>query len=228
MPRSPRLALPLLTSIVVAAGLGSAGDARAATCADYPNQAAAQRAKDTRDADGDGIYCESLPCPCSTATAGGSASPRPSTSGRRRVLGLGVPVLLGPRRKRTGCRARGPLPEPDCSPGAYYPKATLAKICVTGYTARVRRVSSATQQKVYAAYGIGRHLEGQYEIDHLVPLELGGSNSIANLFPEAARPRPGYHEKDQVENAAHDTACARRRPLRALQRQIARDWTTLR
>lgn len=31
-----------------------------------PNQAAAQAAGDTRDADGDGIYCESLPCPCST------------------------------------------------------------------------------------------------------------------------------------------------------------------
>jgi hypothetical protein len=35
-----------------------------ATCADHPNQASAQRAKDTRDSDGDGIYCESLPCPC--------------------------------------------------------------------------------------------------------------------------------------------------------------------
>jgi endonuclease YncB( thermonuclease family) len=34
------------------------------TCADYPNQEAAQRAADTRDADGDGIYCETLPCPC--------------------------------------------------------------------------------------------------------------------------------------------------------------------
>jgi hypothetical protein len=28
-----------------------------ATCDDYDNQAEAQRAKDTRDADGDGIYC---------------------------------------------------------------------------------------------------------------------------------------------------------------------------
>jgi hypothetical protein len=36
----------------------------AAVCSDYPNQAAAQRAADTVDADGDGIYCESLPCPC--------------------------------------------------------------------------------------------------------------------------------------------------------------------
>jgi hypothetical protein len=39
----------------------------AAVCADYPNQAAAQAAGDTVDADHDGIYCESLPCPCSTA-----------------------------------------------------------------------------------------------------------------------------------------------------------------
>jgi hypothetical protein len=41
------------------------------TCADYPNQAAAQEAADTRDPDGDGIYCESLPCPCSSAADGG-------------------------------------------------------------------------------------------------------------------------------------------------------------
>ena len=37
----------------------------AATCSDHANQRAAQRAKDTRDADGDGVYCEALPCPCS-------------------------------------------------------------------------------------------------------------------------------------------------------------------
>jgi len=29
----------------------------AATCPDYTNQADAQRAADTRDADGDGVYC---------------------------------------------------------------------------------------------------------------------------------------------------------------------------
>jgi hypothetical protein len=43
----------------------------AAVCADYPNQKAAQEAADTVDADGDGIYCESLPCPCSTSAGGG-------------------------------------------------------------------------------------------------------------------------------------------------------------
>ena len=69
MPR--RTLLPLLAT-VAALLVGAAADApvptpiaQAATCSDYSSQAAAQRAQDTRDADGDGIYCESLPCPCS-------------------------------------------------------------------------------------------------------------------------------------------------------------------
>jgi hypothetical protein len=57
-----------------------------ATCADFPNRAAAQRAHNTRDADGDGIYCESLPCPCAgpgQATPQQPASTPPATfSGR--------------------------------------------------------------------------------------------------------------------------------------------------
>ena len=57
----------------------------AATCADYPNQAAAQRAADTRDPDGDGIYCESLPCPCSTASGGGDAGGGRTTAATRRA-----------------------------------------------------------------------------------------------------------------------------------------------
>jgi len=56
-----------------------ADPAAAATCADFPNQAAAQAAANTRDADGDGVYCESLPCPCSNAAGGGSSAPTPAT-----------------------------------------------------------------------------------------------------------------------------------------------------
>ena len=46
----------------------------AATCSDYPNQKAAQEAADTRDGDGDGIYCEELPCPCSSEAGGGGGA----------------------------------------------------------------------------------------------------------------------------------------------------------
>lgn len=60
--------------------------------------------------------------------------------------------------------------------------------------------------------------------DHLVSLELGGSNSRANLFPEAASPRPGAHEKDRLENRLHDEMCDGRITMRHAQKLIVGDW----
>src|SRR5438128_4091524 len=65
---------------------------------------------------------------------------------------------------------------------------------------------------------------GEYEVDHLVAFEDGGSNDIANLWPEAAEPRPGFHEKDQVENYLHDQVCTGRMNLFDAQSAIATDW----
>jgi hypothetical protein len=50
----------------------------AATCDDFATQAAAQRAANTRDPDGDGIYCESLPCPCLRPGEGGDGGSKPA------------------------------------------------------------------------------------------------------------------------------------------------------
>jgi hypothetical protein len=128
-------------------------------------------------------------------------------------------------RRRTGCRVRGPLPDRGCTPGARYEDATTAKVWKAGYARAVRNVSEATKDAVYAAYGMTRHFDGHDgEVDHLVSLELGGSNSRANLFPEAASPRPGSHQKDRLENRLHDEVCSGQITLRRAQRLIATDW----
>jgi len=75
-----RAALLLAVLLLVLAAVPSS--AAAATCADYDTQAQAQRAADTRDADGDGRYCESLPCPCSGSGGGQGAPPAPSAPSR--------------------------------------------------------------------------------------------------------------------------------------------------
>jgi hypothetical protein len=113
------------------------------------------------------------------------------------------------------------LPDPSCTPGAIFSSATVSQICTPGYSRSVRNVPESLKQSVYAAYGIESHVPGGYEVDHLVSLELGGSNGVANLWPEIS---PGYHEKDGIENRLHDAVCAGSVSLSAAQHEIARDW----
>ena len=145
-----------------------------------------------------------------------------STSGN----GSGVPDW-GHRTKTSGCVVRGPLPDPACTPGDIFPDATKDKICVSGYSSSVRDVPTSVKNAVYAAYGITHHSPGEYEVDHFVSLELGGSNDISNLFPEAAAPKPGFHEKDKVENYLHDQVCKGNLTLAEAQRQIATNWVAI-
>jgi hypothetical protein len=197
----------------------------AATCSDYPDQASAQRAKDTRDADGDGLYCEDNPCPC--LGVGGSGSGRHRTARLPTYAQMGDSHLLGRRSKHRGCELNGALPDRACTPGAVFRKATRRLVCRDGYSAKVRHVTSAKEERVYAEYGIRHHVPGQYEVDHLVPLELGGSNAIANLFPQPAVPDPpglGFPDKDRLENAMHDDVCDQVYGLSRAQRAIAADW----
>jgi micrococcal nuclease len=57
--------------LVLAVIVFGSSPASAATCDAYDTQEQAQRAADTRDADGDGVYCEALPCPCLGPGGGG-------------------------------------------------------------------------------------------------------------------------------------------------------------
>ena len=134
-------------------------------------------------------------------------------------------TLTGP------CHARdnGSLPDPHCTPGGIDPAVTQANIqstiCVSGYTGRVRPPESQTEafkfDQSYPAYGIPSGDES--ELDHLVPLELGGDNDAANLWPEVGSlPNP----KDAVEDALNRAVCAGHVSLARAQRAIARNWET--
>lgn len=94
----------------------------------------------------------------------------------------------------------------------------MTQICRAGYASAHRDVSYATKLAVYAAYGITHRAPyghpGGYEMDHLIPLELGGSNSRLNLFPE---PYPDYIGKDSAENFMHGMVCRGEISLRKAQ-----------
>lgn len=116
------------------------------------------------------------------------------------------------------------LPDPKMTPGATLP-VTSGDICVSGYSKKVRNVPSSVKKQVYAEYGITSHRPGEYEVDHLISLELGGSNSPKNLWPESYLTQPwNAHVKDKLENALHAEVCAGKIDLPTAQREIATDW----
>jgi hypothetical protein len=155
--------------------------------------------------------------------AGCSDAPSTGGSGASSGGGGSTPAW-GQASKSSGCKVNGPLQDTGCTPGDIMPDATKAKICTRGYASSVRDVPTSLKNKVYAAYGIKSHTAGQYEVDHLVSLELGGSNDITNLWPEIATPKPGFHEKDKVENYLHDQVCDGAISLKDAQRMIATNW----
>jgi hypothetical protein len=123
------------------------------------------------------------------------------------------------------------LPDPTMTPGAIDPLATLDVIC-NRTTKERRHVSAATKADVLAAYNIPAADSASYEIDHLIPLALGGANATANLWPQ---PWAEADQKDALEVEMQRRACVAYRTLTpedaaaALmqeQHEIAEDWPT--
>ena len=117
------------------------------------------------------------------------------------------------------------LPDPKLSPGDVLTSDPKI-VCVSGYTKTVRNVPQALKEQVYREYGITHRESGEYEIDHIISLELGGSNSIRNLYPESFQTQPlNAHVKDQLENRLHDLACSGKITLQEAQQAISSNWT---
>jgi len=98
---------------------------------------------------------------------------------------------------------RGPLPDPKLTPGDTL-GVTTTDICTPGYTKVVRAVPTAVKRQVYATYRRYRRKGVYCEVDHLIPLELGGSNRLTNLWPEPYDITWNAHVKDRLENRLHD------------------------
>lgn len=96
-------------------------------------------------------------------------------------------------------------------------------VCVSGYSASVRDVSSSRSDAVYERYDVV-HLPYAHEVDHLISLELGGSNQLRNLWPQPYAGRWGARTKDVLENRLHDLVCDHRLSLARAQHIEARNW----
>jgi hypothetical protein len=116
------------------------------------------------------------------------------------------------------------VPDPKLTPGDTF-DVTAQDLCVPGYAKKVRNVPEEVRREVYREYGITSHGRGDYEVDLLISLELGGSNSIKNLWPESYRTSPwNARVKDRLENRLHELVCDGKIELKTARREIAANW----
>ena len=116
------------------------------------------------------------------------------------------------------------LPDSKLTPGDTL-DVTLADIQVRGYSAKVRDVPVAVKRQVYASYGIQHWEKGEYEVDHLISLSLGGSNSTRNLWPQSYLTEPwNAHTKDQLEYKLLQLVRSGQVDLHTAQQEMAKNW----
>ena len=121
------------------------------------------------------------------------------------------------------------LPNAQLTPGASR-VVTQTEICTTGSAALARNVSQATKLTVYKAYFLAGNHTGYCkgregcEVDHLIAVELGGSNDIANLWPQPYQGARNAHMKDRLEGTLHRMVCSNQITLQDAQKQISKNW----
>ena len=88
-----------------------------------------------------------------------------------------------------------------------------------------RGVTVAMEQKVFARYRLPWARRGQFKIDHLIPLELGGADTLDNLWPQSLRVKPYGADRKELLTEVLLTKIARRQmTLAQAQEEIRRDW----
>merc|ERR1740121_518215 len=164
------------------------------------------------------------------------AIPKSMMAGRCAALSVALSCLLPGIYGE--CR-HSDLPDPMCTPGAHFKgdecggqPCTARTLCRPGYSKIVRKVNESEKNAVYDAYGLPGHDHTGFcsgtegcEIDHLISLEIGGSNDLHNLWPQPYAGTPwNARVKDTLENRLKKLFCMGAMELQDVQTCISTDW----
>jgi len=101
-------------------------------------------------------------------------------------------------------------------------------ICVSGYTKTIRppvSYTNALKKQRMTAMGLPFELMGDFQLDHKIPLSVGGHPSNQdNLILQDA---DDAHRKDAVEHCAQRAVCKGEISLAEAQQEMWKDWRNL-
>lgn len=114
------------------------------------------------------------------------------------------------------------VPDDVLTPGVVA-TSDLAMICAPDYSRAHRQTSYDLKEWVAREYGVDRHV-GSWEIDHRIPLCLGGADTAANLWPQPGAGPWNFRQKDDLEWYACRAVCEGRLPLSEAVGWFKGDW----
>jgi len=131
-----------------------------------------------------------------------------------------------------------PIPDSACTPGAINPTVTLKVLQGGKFKTGCERDKATTRTKkntTYVQYSLDRPKNNTgkkqtCELDHLVSLELGGADTLDNIWPQCGPDDVGLAQrffkiKDSVENYLAVQVRVGAIALSDAQHGIAEDWT---
>jgi hypothetical protein len=117
------------------------------------------------------------------------------------------------------------MPMPAATPGR---ALALTKEAVCAARPAELRISFQTLGKLMLVYNVKRDDLGNYQIDRLIPVELGGTNDEENLWLQPYVPYGiGAKQKDQLEVLLKEMVCKGSITVADAQKGIASDWFLL-
>ena len=124
------------------------------------------------------------------------------------------------------------LPDPRQTPGAISaavnPSNLQTTVCVRGYTDSVRpdkRYTNRLKRQMLRDRGVQDTDPRKYELDHLIPLSIGGNpTDPKNLWPQPREGTWSAEQKNDLEFVVYKMVCNGDIGLAEAQQRIARNW----
>jgi hypothetical protein len=102
-------------------------------------------------------------------------------------------------------------------------KANEAQVCAADFEASVKPMAKWQRDQALERYG-KRPEDFTGELDHLIPISLGGTNDPENLWPLPANKDMGPAEKKALDQKLHQMVCDKTIKLKDAQDAIKKDW----
>src|SRR3954470_7209142 len=118
--------------------------------------------------------------------------------------------------------AAAQLPSSFQTPGSKG-KANEAQVCAADFEASAKPIAKWQREQALERYG-KRPEDFTGELDHLIPLSLGGSNDPDNLWPIPSNRDMGPEQKKALDLKLHQMVCDKTIKLKDAQDAIRKDW----